>query len=310
MFAPQIHMEPFSWLGSSVALYVDDSPVWDKLREMSQKKQREEFEHSLSELPIGLDVAVTSPLKLTAFLTAVRAFIEQTAPGMTMWESLTYREQPYVRVKGTDRARQSMGKEAADIALFYAPMGDRLIVSLNEDVLKHALDRQLERDAAAKKSGGKDNDEHAAEADKDLPWLGSNLCLQIDRKMFEKLGQPGIDFLFGADGSSETVMQIRSWANIPILNEWKRLFPNEDPEKIHERLWHTTLVCPGGGQYVWNDEWKTMESTVYGHPGQPKKGPTITAALGQFQSANFGLTFEEEGLRGRLELSRKAETSK
>ena len=308
MFAPQAHIDAFGWLGTSVALYVDDSQWWDKLRGMPRNEQRDTFEHHLSELPIGLEAAVSSPLKLTGFLAGVRAFVEQTAPGMAGWESLTYREQPYVRVKATERARQNLGKDA-DIAIYYATMGDRLIVSLNEDVLKHALDRQLEREEAAKKSGSKESGKQAVEADKDLPpWLGSNLCLQVDRKMFEQLDQPGLDFLFGSDGFADAVLQTHSWANIPILNEWKRLFPNEDPVKVHERLWHTTLACPGGGQYVWNDEWKTMESSVYGHPGQPKKGPTITTALGQFQSANFGLTFEEQGLRGRLELSRKAKS--
>jgi hypothetical protein len=49
-----------------------------------------------------------------------------------------------------------------------------------------------------------------------------------------------------------------------------------------------------------------MESTVYGHPGQPKSGPKATAAIEQFQTANFGLTFEDHGLRARVELNRDA----
>jgi hypothetical protein len=126
--------------------------------------------------------------------------------------------------------------------------------------------------------------------------------------MFQTLERSGLGGDFDED--AQAAMQMHSWENIPILNEWKRLFQNEDPLKVQERLWHTAIVCPGGGEYVWNDEWKTMESTVYGHPGQPKKGPSISEALGRFQSANFGLTFEEQGLRGRLELSRKAEGSK
>ena len=63
------------------------------------------------------------------------------------------------------------------------------------------------------------------------------------------------------------------------------MFPDQDPVKVHERLWHTTLVCPGGGKYVWNDQWKTMESTVYGHPGQPKEGPEMATAMQQFENA-------------------------
>jgi hypothetical protein len=49
-----------------------------------------------------------------------------------------------------------------------------------------------------------------------------------------------------------------------------------------------------------------MESTLYGSPGQPKDGPEMTSAMQQFESANFGLTFEEQGLRARIELGRAA----
>jgi hypothetical protein len=101
------------------------------------------------------------------------------------------------------------------------------------------------------------------------------------------------------------MMQVRCWGNLAILNEWKRLYPTEDPVKLHEILWQTRLVCPGGGQYAWNDEWKTMESTVYGHPGRPKDGPGAPEAVARFKTGNFGLTFENQGLRARLEITRE-----
>jgi hypothetical protein len=100
------------------------------------------------------------------------------------------------------------------------------------------------------------------------------------------------------------LLEQRCWGNLPILNEWKRLFPDEDAVQVHERLWHTRLVCPGDGQYVWNDEWKTMESTVYGHPGEPKSGPKVATQMLPFKNANFGVTFEEQGLRAKIELTR------
>jgi hypothetical protein len=99
-------------------------------------------------------------------------------------------------------------------------------------------------------------------------------------------------------------MQTRAWDNLPILNEWKRRFPDRDPLVLHQEYWHAQIVCPGGGEYVWSDEWQTYESTVYGHPGQPKFGPVIPPALGMFQTADFGLTFESDGLRARILLQR------
>ncbi len=143
-----------------------------------------------------------------------------------------------------------------------------------------------------------------------MPWLGESFCLQLDRRMIDILHGSILGVIDRTHNPAEAAMQLRSWSNIPILNEWKRLFPDEDPVKLHDRLWHTTLVCPGGGKYVWNDQWKTMESTVYGHPGQPKKGPDATAGLQLYQNANFGLTFEDQGLRARMELQRDAAAKK
>jgi hypothetical protein len=75
------------------------------------------------------------------------------------------------------------------------------------------------------------------------------------------------------DRHPESLLHLARASNLPILNEWKRRYPAQDPVKLHEQFWHTTLVCPGGGRYVWNQQWQTMESTVYGHPAQPKPGP-------------------------------------
>jgi hypothetical protein len=65
-------------------------------------------------------------------------------------------------------------------------------------------------------------------------------------------------------------------------------------------------VCPGGGTYRWNEKWQTYESTEYGHPGEPKAGPTLAAGLRDIQSADFGLTFEPDGLRARGEVLRRS----
>jgi hypothetical protein len=74
---------------------------------------------------------------------------------------------------------------------------------------------------------------------------------------------------------------------------------------LHERLWGVRLVCPSGGKYVWNEKWHTFESTVWGHPGEPKSGAALPPQLRDFSRARFGLTFEEQGLRARAELQRR-----
>jgi hypothetical protein len=308
-FVPQARIEPFSWLGSSISVYLDGDPFWKELSEVPPEKLEEFHRHAWPRVPVGLHAQVSSSLKLTVFLAAVRAFIEQTAPGMTVWEPLDYNGQPYVRVKPTEQARRELDQEANNVAIYYAPSPNGLTVTINEAVLKRAIDRRIARTAADKKSSATTSENPAKNANLSsappLPWLGDNFCLLVDRKMFDLLSSPGARFLEGPDSLSDSAMKLGSWSNLPILNEWKRLFPNQDPVKVHERLWHVTLICPGGGKYVWNEQWHTMESTVYGHPGQPKPGPKSPPILGQFQSANFGLTFEEQGLRARVELMRE-----
>ena len=66
---------------------------------------------------------------------------------------------------------------------------------------------------------------------------------------------------------------------------------------MHEAVWGERLACPAGGNYVWNPKWRTMESTVLGHPGEPKPGPDAMAPLRDVKSADFGITFQDGGLR-------------
>jgi hypothetical protein len=47
-----------------------------------------------------------------------------------------------------------------------------------------------------------------------------------------------------------------------------------------------------------------MESTVYGHPAQPKKGPENILPVANITSANLGVTFENQGLSAKAVLER------
>ena len=171
----------------------------------------------------------------------MRAFVEQTAPGMVTWEALTYRDQPYVRVKPTQQARGMLGE--MELAIYYAPAADNLTLTMNEGVLKHAIDRRLEGQAAVKDPGAASK--ATAKASSQMPWLGSNLCLQLDRQAFDLLTGPLSSYInYLGDDAFQRLMQVRAWSNLPILNEWKRLFPDQDPVSLHERLWNTKLLSP------------------------------------------------------------------
>ena len=79
-----------------------------------------------------------------------------------------------------------------------------------------------------------------------------------------------------------------------------------DPVAFHEKWWGERLTCPAGSSFVWNDADGTMESRTLGHPGRPKGAigmlPTMLNAI---RDGQFGITFERDGLRARVDLRRE-----
>lgn len=284
---PEMAVDPLNWLGESVAVYFDQEPTCSEIAKSASDPPWMRF--PFHRLPIAIHADVRNGFALTAFLAAARAFIEQSAPGMTVWESKKCDEEPYVRISTSERGRSSTGG-LEDLALHYWSSGDALIVSLREDTLQRAIRRQIAIRKA--KADGKS-------VERETPsWIGENMCLQVNSKALEALAM-----MFADDQRSRT--QDLAWANLPILNEWKRRYPDQNPLEFHERFWGTRLVCPGEGQYVWNEEWRTMESTVLGHPGESKGSPPFPPGLAQLAFGNFGLTFEQDGLRARMELTQE-----
>ncbi|MDB6109673.1 MAG: hypothetical protein JWR69_1423 [Pedosphaera sp.] len=283
--SPSLKANPFGWLGSSIALYADEDPFWEKLAHA--EKPEAFLEKEYHQLPLALHCEVKSPLGMVAFLTALRAYSDQSAPGMTTWASHEYGGQNYVKVTPAGEFREQDGLEK--LAIYYAVTPESLVVTLNESLLKRALDRQAARKAA--RAEGKTIP--AA----NLPWLGTNLCLQLDQRFITALQR-----VLGEE--YQAAQQLLAWNNLPILNEWKRRFPTQDPVRLHEQFWQTKLVCPGGGKYVWNEKWRTMESTIYGHPGEPKKGPAKFGPLSSVACANLGVSFENQGLSAKAVFNR------
>ena len=303
------------WLGESISVYADPDPFWAELgaamKALEGAKPGERpasdkfFEDNLHRLPVAFTAEVSNGLKLTLFLSGIRAFIQQTAPGMVEWESFEHNGQHYVKITPTETSRPALHSAASKLAIHYAATPGMLVVTLNEDLLKRALDRQAARKKEAqakdaKPASGAPATDAIPAGDPPRPWLGKSMAFQIDRKVLELFEE-----VFGRR-AYQGLMQSRAWSNIAILNEWQRLYPDHDPLAVHQQVWQTALVCPGGGKYVWNPEFQTMESTVYGHPGQPKTGPAFPQPLVNVQWLDFGLTFENRGLRAQAEIRRHA----
>ncbi|MFH0944665.1 MAG: hypothetical protein V2A76_05655, partial [Planctomycetota bacterium] len=136
------NVHPLSWLDGSFSIYIDDDKVLDLLRESGDP---EDFaEKHLFELPIALTAEVKDPLRLAAFLTAVRSFIQTSAPGVVSWETREYAGTTYVVATASELFRE----DAQEPALFYAVLPGRLTLTLSEAVLKRAIDRAADPSAS------------------------------------------------------------------------------------------------------------------------------------------------------------------
>lgn len=283
--AEALGADPLGWLGGWLAIYLDDAPLWDEVLEAEDLKEVLNYGERLNEIPLALTIAVSKPLQLALFLTTLRTFVDGTAPGMTEWKE---------RVVGDHRFVQISSPGLGDpIALFYATTPRALVLSLREETLLAAMERIAAGPAAATSAAAT-----SAAAIPGDPGSGDSAALALTGRGFELL-----ETLLGEGLRAE--MRRGSFANLPILNEWKRLYPERDPLEVHARAFHEQLRCPGGGHYVWNPEWSTMESSVYGHPGLPKDGPSLPPGWDAFAALRSRLTFEEDGLRVRVELERE-----
>ncbi len=280
--APGLKANFLSWLGQSITLYADDDGFWSDLNAATNTELF--LEHAYARLPVALYCEVKSSMGVVAFLTALHAFVDQSAPKMTRWQNLEYNGRPYVKITPDKLSDPSGDGPDADWSVYYAVTPDSLTITLSEPLLKRALNRQAAR------IGGQATNLITK------PWLGRNLGFQIEQKLISIL-------LKATHDGYQTQLQTLSWNNLPILNEWKRLYPEQDPVKLHQQIWGEQLICPGGGKYVWNESWQTMESTALGHPGNPKAGD-FASPLASLVDANLGLTFENQGLRANVVLNR------
>lgn len=273
------------WVGDHVAVYVDRDEEY--LARLEDADSFDVFQDEmLPGLPVGMQVGVKSPFKLAAFLTGLRGFIEDAVPGMFDYETREHAGRKYVAIVPADG---SMFGETPTI--YYVALPDAWVVSFSEKVVQGAIGRSVARAAA-----GED-----AVDEVPAPWTGASTGLHVGSGLKEAFA---VD-LFQLTARDE--MRNRSWSNLAILNEWK-LADVEDPVFFHMNEWGIELVCAGGGDYVWNEEYQTMESTVFGHPGAPQRGPILPPALVALKGLGGALTFEEigadksRGLRAHVDL--------
>jgi len=274
---PGIGANPLAWVGGSLSFYLDADPFWDAMN--ASEDPENYIEDNLAELPVGLRVSSKSPLKLALFLTTLRSFSEQAAPGLLLWETREHEETPYVVIRTTDRAGLPGDME---INVHYAALPDAFLLSLNEDVLKRAITRNLAEPKS--KDSNETPEPHQAFAQAKLSTLQNYLAIM--------------------DGDPLREQQYTSWAALPILNEWHERFPEQDPVEVHAKYFQERIHCPGGQGYQWNTEIGSMESVAFGSPQAPRGEAQPIPLLNHWIEGKAGLSLQDNELRLKAELTK------
>lgn len=283
--------DPLGWFDGSMAVYVDADPM---LPEFASAADPEAFWRERGYyFPVGVFFQSKDQEKLQRFITALQKRLDEFD---AMWLQRERKEH-----NGAEYFALTLPFSSPPGHVYYAVSPHGLTLTLSDKVMLRALDRassaSRERERAESASSSPDRDRKGADSSVPAAWLGDHFAVQLGPD-----GVQAVERIFSSD--YRALLQARAWGNIPILNEWKRQFPDQDPLKLHEHYWGVSLTCPGGGRYVWNDECRTMESTTFGHPAQPKSPDVNSAAFLGFGSLNAGVTFENNGLRAKAELKR------
>lgn len=176
---------------------------------------------------------------------------------------------------------QSDGEEFGEsIRICYAIVGKALLVSLNERHLWKAI-------------ACEDHEFDEGQLEK-MPEADS-LMIDADPAMLEAFDRMDRGLVF------DSRLAKLSWKAIPVLNEWRRRFPGQDPAVTHLSLFGVSVDCPGGKGYRWNEEHWTMESVVYGHVGSPRMAEKKRGLI-KYGRMYSGIDFIDDGLRLRMHL--------
>ena len=280
--------ESMNWVGDSFTIYVEKSPFWEGLAACEDEDAAEVYIlQNLSDIPIALRLEVTDSERASEYIETFWNSLRNFSNERFERETLTYRGREYEKVTIFNIRWLNVEEWT-----FYSTVGpDALVLAFTEEMLTESIDRELD--------GGPAGEAEAAPPEQ-LAWLGESMALRVEGDFLRLIHTSMHHYYLQR-------MQQRCYANLPILNEWHRRYPDRDPVEMHEHLFHTRLVCPGGGEYVWNEPLQTMESTVYGSPADRRDGPLLSELLSQVELAEFGVTFENDGLRARLRVERVEE---
>lgn len=281
MIGADLSYNALGWMGGQVSIYLDESEFWGLLA--ASRNQEEFLMRNVGRMPAALHIESKDSIRLALFLGGLRTMLEQTAPGMIRWETREHEGLPYIALTPSE---SMIEPGMPQFSLFYAARPDALVISLREEVIRRSIERFQKR--------------QSGENLPDAEWLGNHLNLRLQ--------QSGVNMLqlmvrddYGAR------LRVMAQAPVPLLNDWRNRFPEKDPLELVQTVWHFEVSCPAGGEYVWNDEYKTYESSHLGLMTSARSSESLPAILRDLATLRFGVGFEHDGIRARGELVRHEE---
>ncbi len=272
-----------AWIDGSASLYFDFDQQWMKEFE-NRSPWAMSSDSQFQELPIGLFIPSKDNLRMTAFLVAVRSTVQRYAPNMFRWESVQYRDHEYV--VGTVIQGTALGRAEDMPKVYYVTSGKGLTVSANRGVIERTIDRHL----IDKKP--QEPQDVVAETD-----------LDTAPQVIMRTSGKGVGIMTRTNyRNGLRRMHQMTWSNIPILNYLRSRYPDRDPQQVYEQLFGQTVVEPGGGQYVWNEDRETYVSTRQGYHLEPQAGPVVSPFLGPHGQLTATISFQDGGLRATLQV--------
>jgi hypothetical protein len=146
------------WLGDWVLVGLEDRAAlvellakFDKTVQLPPEKEDVDFNdidlwRKIGKFPLYAAAEVKNPAMLVATLTAIRGMLGEVAPGWVDWGEVSkHRELPIVRVGMSKTAPLLPNRDIADaVALHYVQTGTAVVLALDVETLKSAVDRLLD----------------------------------------------------------------------------------------------------------------------------------------------------------------------
>lgn len=297
----------FGWLGDWVCVGVQESAVvWDlavmtgEVPQQPTPDQRRDISWGLlSKTPAYVGAHVKNGLGLATTLTAIRAMVNKTAPGLVDWgPGETWRGVPITAIRPSATAPVP-DDSARSLGLYYATPRDVIVASLDVDTLKRVIDQVLDGNFAVAVSGSDQSLDAQALLNAhfaDTSWLLRAVLGLAEQGVRIATGHAMADI----EALTRGIVGLK-----PTDSSFEALalsFLGAIPSSVH------------GGTFDL-DKWGYPRHSLFGSeispvfPDIPVAHSPLTRLVEGLRSVRFGLAFEgkgvERGLRAQMGWTRK-----